>query len=137
VSASFVFSGLDELKAQLRHLPAELAAEGGHLVEAAANGAAATIKGGYPSRTGDLRTHVEVTHTRSRFGARSVLRNTSKHAAPFEHGSQARHTALGANRGSMPPNHLFTQTIIAKRRQMYAQLQDLLVRNGLTVTGDV
>lgn len=136
MSSRFVWTGLEELKAALRSLPAELATEGGHLVEGRANGAAATIKGGYPSRSGELRDKLTVTHTRSAFGARSVIKNTSKHAAPFEVGTQARHTALGANRGSMPPNPLFTQTLVRARRAMYGDLQGLLERHGLTVTGD-
>lgn len=132
----FTWPGLAELKAQLRALPAELAGEGGHLVEARANGAAVTIRTGYPARSGDLRDQVEVEHTASRFGARSIVRNRSRHAEPFENGSEARHTAIGANRGRMPPNHLFTQEIIRARRAMYGDLADLLRRHGLTVTGD-
>lgn len=135
-SNRFVFSGLEELKAQLRALPAALAGEGGHLVEGHANGAAATIKAGYPARSGELRDKLEVEHQTSAFGARSVVRNRSKYADEFEYGSQARHTAIGANRGSMPPNPLFTQTIRQRRRAMYADLQGLLERHGLEVTGD-
>lgn len=133
----FVWPGLEELKAALRDLPSELAGEGGHLVEARGNAAVVTIKAGYPARTGDLRDHVEVEHTQSAFGARSVIRNTSKHAEEFEFGTRARHTSLGANRGTMPANHLFTQTIMRERRGMYDDLRDLLVRHGLQVTGDV
>jgi hypothetical protein len=137
LSARFVWSGLEELKAQLRSLPSELAGEGGHIVEARGNGAVVTIRSGYPSRTGDLRDHVTVEHTQSAFGARSVIRNTSKHAEEFELGTQARHNSLGANRGSMPANHLFTQTIMRERRAMYGDFADLLVRHGLSVTGTV
>lgn len=132
----FVFDGLEQLLTDLRALPAELTTEGGHIVEGRANGAAATIKGGYPSRSGELRDKLTVTHTRSVFGARSVVRNSSKYADEFEFGTQARHTAIGANRGSMPPNPLFTQTVQRARRAMYGDLKDLLVRHGLTVSGD-
>lgn len=132
----FTWRGLEELKAQLRALPAELVVEGGHIVEGRGNGAAATIKAGYPDRTGDLRDKLEVAYTVSRFGARSIVRNTSKHALEFENGSEVRHTAIGANRGRMPPNHLFTQTIIRARRAMYSDLADLLERKGLRVTGN-
>jgi hypothetical protein len=131
----FTWPGLEELKAQLRALPAELVVEGGHIVEGRGNGAAATIKGGYPDRTGDLRDKVRVEHTASAFGAVSIVRNTSRHAAAFENGSELRHTAIGANRGRMPPNHLFTQTMIRARRAMYDDLADLLERKGLRVTG--
>jgi hypothetical protein len=131
------FPGLAELRAELRALPAALAAEAAHIVEGRANGAGATIKGGYPSRAGELRDKLEVEHTRNPFGARSVVRNTSKHALPFEYGTQARHTKIGANRGSMPANPLFTQTVRRERRAMYSDLQAMVVRHGLTVTGDV
>ena len=133
----FTWTGLEELKAALRNLPAELATEGGRIVEARANGAAATIKAGYPSRTGDLRDKLTVTHTRSRFGARSVIKNTSKHALPFEVGSQVnRVTAQGWNRGRMPANPLFSQTMRRERRGMWSDLADLLRRHGLLVSGD-
>jgi hypothetical protein len=122
--------------AEMRRMPEEVTSEAANIIESAANGAGATIKGGYPSRTGNLRNKLTVEHRRSRFGARSVVVNTSKHADEFEHGTQGRHTAIGANRGAMPANHLFTRTVIQKRRQMYEQLQELLERKGLTVTND-
>lgn len=137
MASRFVFDGLEALKAELRSLPADLAGEGGHLVEARGNAAVVTIKAGYPVRTGDLRDHVEVEHTQSAVGARSVIRNTSAHALEFEIGTQARHNSLGANRGSMPANPLFTQTIMRERRGMYDDLRDLLERHGLQVTGTV
>jgi len=133
----FTWSGLEELKAQLRALPAELAGEAANIVEGRANGAALTIKSGYPSRAGDLRDKLTVEHTRSRFGARSVVRNTSDHALPFDLGSQVnRYTTRGVNRGRMPATPLFSQTMGRARRAMHADLADLLRRHGLTVTGE-
>lgn len=134
MSTTFVIEGLAELLDDLRNLPAALTTEGGHIVEARANGATVAIKTGYPVRAGDLRNKTTVEHTRSRFGARSIIRNTSPHAVPFEIGTQARHTALGANRGSMPANPLFSQTIQRERRAMYGELRDLLTRHGLQVS---
>lgn len=135
----FVWSGLDELKAQLRALPAALAGEGADLVERRATTAYATIEAGYPARTGDLKKDLSVTHARSAFGARSVVTNTSKHAIPFEIGSEVRHyiTKHGVTHvtGKAPANPLFTQTIRRERRAMYDDLADLLTRHGLTVTG--
>jgi hypothetical protein len=61
--------------------------------------------------------------------------NRSPHAWMFENGTQARHTAIGANRGAMPPGHVFIRIAIIKRKQMYAQLRGLLERHGLKVTG--
>lgn len=133
----FTWSGLEELKAQLRALPSELGVEAAHIVEGRANGAAAIIKRGYPSRSGDLRDELDVEHTRSAFGARSTVINRSKHAAPFDRGSETvRITTAGISRGKMPPNPIFTQTIIRERRAMYGDLAELLRRKGLTVTGD-
>jgi hypothetical protein len=135
VSASVTWSGLDDLKAALRRLPVELTVEGAHIIEATANGAAHTIKAGYPVRTGKLRDKLTVEHERSPFGARSVVKNTSKYADEFEYGTQARHRALGAT-GSMPPNHLFLGTIERARAHMWPKFKDLLVRHGLSVSGD-
>lgn len=131
----FAFGGLEELKAALRTLPEDLTGEAGHLVEARGNSAAATIKAGYPSRTRDLIDKLTVEFTRSGLSARAVVSNTSKHALAFELGTQARHTALGANRGSMPANPLFSQTMRRERRGLNDDLADLLVRHGLVVTG--
>lgn len=135
--AAIVWSGLEELKAGLRALPTELGSEGADIVEARATRAEATIAAGYPARTGNLRDKLTVEHARSAFGARSVVRNTSKHAVPFEIGSQVnRYTTRGVNRGRMPANHLFTQTIMRERRAMDDDHKALLVRHGLLVSGD-
>lgn len=135
-----VWTGLEEWKAEFRALPAALGGEGATLVERRGTSAAATIAAGYPARLGDLRDHLEVTHTRSAFGARSDVRNTSPVAEWFEHGTQARHyiTHHGVRHltGKMPANHLFSRTMARERRGLSGDLTDLLVRHGLTVTGD-
>ena len=128
--------GLEELRAALRKLPSELKAEARHIVDGAANGAAADIKAAYPVRTGNLRDGVSVEHTDpSTFAAGAIVKNKSKHAWIFENGTQARHNALGANRGAMPPGRVFIPTVIKKRRQMQDKLIDLVKRQGLQVTG--
>jgi hypothetical protein len=129
--------GLDELREALRNLPAELTGEASHIVEGAANGAAAQIKAKYARRTGKLGDGVSVEKVSGgRFSAGAIVKNTAKIAFVFENGTQARHTAIGANRGSMPPGHVFVPIVIRKRRQMNEQLIDLLQRNGLVVTDD-
>jgi len=136
MSNRLVFDGLDELREALRNLPAELAGEASHIVEGAANGAAADIKAAYPVRTGNLRDHLTVTHVdQGKYSAGAIVKNTAKHAALFEFGTQARHTDIGANRGSMPPGRVFITRAIKARRQMYTALKDLLVRKGLLVSG--
>lgn len=129
-------SGLEDLRAALRNLPAELAAEAEHVVEGAANGAAAAIKGAYPRRSGDLDDHVSVDLQRTPFGVVGIVRNTSKLARIFEYGTQARHNALGANRGAMPPGRVFIPNISAARRRMVDDLIAIVQRAGLEVTGD-
>lgn len=131
-----VFDGLAELKVALQNLPADLAREAGFIVYANADEAAREVKAAYPSRTGNLRARVSVKKERGQFGASATVRNTAKHAHLFENGTQARHTALGANRGSMPPGHVFVPVMIRRRRVMYQVLKDLLVKHGLLVSGD-
>lgn len=131
------FDGLDELKQALRQLPAELTAEASGIVDGAANEAMREIVDKYPTRTGNLKDGVTVTHFEgARFSAGAIVKNTAKHAFIFEHGTQARHTDLGANRGSMPPGHVFVPIVIRKRRAMYERLKTLLVSKGLVVSGD-
>jgi hypothetical protein len=135
----FVWNGLEELKAALRALPADLAAEAGHLVTAAANGAAADIRRSYPVHSGNLRDHITVDVGRGLgpFGAGSVVKNTARHAYLFEVGTQARHTDLGWNRGRMPAAKVFIPTTRRWRRKMYAELAKVVERHGLRVTGTV
>jgi len=138
VSARVQWEGLDELRAQLRALPAELTQEASGIVTEAARRAKQDIQTSYPERTGNLRKGVSIgAATRvGRFGAGVVLKNNSKHAWLYENGTQARHTAIGANHESMPPGHIFLPIVIRQRRAMYVKLKELLVRHGLVVTGD-
>jgi hypothetical protein len=133
----FVFTGLEELKAELRTLPADLTAEASHIVEAAANGAAATIKASYPP--GELQDSLSVQVSVSGFAAGAVVKNTSKLASIYENGTEARHytTVHGVRHetGRMPPKNVFIPTMQRKRAQMYDQLADLLVSHGLAVSG--
>jgi len=136
VSATLTITGLEELRAALRTLPTELAGEAQHVVVGAANGAAADIRGAYPVRTGNLRDHVTVRDLPSGpTGAAAKVVSSARHAALFEVGTQARHTSIGANRGTMPPGHVFVPRVIRARRLMVQQLVDLVRRAGLTVTG--
>lgn len=131
-----VFHGLEELKADLRNLPAELASEASQIVVESANGAATEIVATYPERTRNLKRGVKVQMlTGTRFFVGAVVKNTAKHAWIFENGTQARHTALGANRGAMPAGRVFVPTVLRWRRRMYEQLTALLERHGLRVTG--
>lgn len=134
----FRWDGLEELKAALRQLPEELTGEGSHIVEGAANGAAVDVRSGYAGhrRSGNLQDGVTVEHGVSGFGTSAVVKSNARHAWLFENGSQARHTAIGANRGSMPPAHVFVPAVMRKRRAMYDELKAMLTRHGLLVSGD-
>lgn len=129
------WDGLAELREELRNMPKELTDEAGGIVRSSAESAAADAEAGYPSRTGDLKSRMRVTvENGGQFGVAVVVKNTSPLAQIFENGTQARHTSLGANRGAMPPGHVFVPAMIRRRRQMYERLKALLVSKGLTVT---
>lgn len=134
---SSVFEGLDELRAELRALPDELSEEGGDIVVAATNDAADAVFNGYPEGpTGHLRGGVRFKVSRSKGGASGEVKSTAQHAWMFENGTQARHTDLGANRGSMPARHVFIPAVMRVRRRMYEELKALVMRKGLEVTDD-
>jgi hypothetical protein len=136
VSVTLRFEGLEALKAKLRALPEDLASEAQGLVEQTAHEAATAIQRAYPRRTGTLRNRVYVTHfPQGRFSAGAVVKNTAPHAALFESGTQARHTAIGANRGAMPPGHIFIPAMQRARRAMWDRLKALMERHDLDVSG--
>ncbi len=137
MSVAFAFEGLAELKEQLRTLPAELAGEGGNIVEAETNAAAVEIRSdpSYP-----LRDTVEASTEKTQLSAVGTVTNTSRLAYIFEEGTEARHyvTVNGQTHltGKIPPGHKFVPRIMARRRKMFEQLADLLRRAGLEVSGD-
>jgi hypothetical protein len=142
MSARIQFDGLAELRAALRSLPQDLAGEARHIVEGAANSAAADIGRAYArGRTGDLIKGVTVAHVEAgKYSAGAVVKNTSKLANIVEVGTVARHyfSKHGVKHltGRRPAAHVFVPRVIRARRKMYDELKDMLVRNGLTVTGD-
>jgi hypothetical protein len=136
MSTTFKIEGLAELRAALRRLPEELRDEAREIITREATAAKDQIVAAYPEHTGNLRNHVYLSTTAGgRFGAAATVRNTAKHAWIFENGTQARHTAIGANRGAMAPGHVFIPIMIRRRRAMYAGLADLLRAKGLQVSG--
>jgi hypothetical protein len=140
------FEGLDQLRQELRSLPQDLAGEAGHETLAAANSAAATVKREYHVVSGALRDGVTVERAeRDQFGAAAIVRNTAPHAWLYDNGSQTRKWASGKSTGAMwggvsggsRPTHLFVSTMVRERRAMYQRLKAMLVRKGLSVSGDV
>lgn len=138
MSVRLVIDGLDDLRRALQRLPDDLTDEASRIVTDAAELAKAAIVQGYPIRSGSLRNHVTLSHfSGGRYSAGALVKNTAPHAWIFENGTQARHTAIGADRGAMPPGHVFIPAAVRHRRGMYAQLRAMLERHGLQVTGYV
>lgn len=132
------FDGLDELRTQLRQLPAHLTDEAKGIVTEAMEDARRDVVRGYPQGpTGNLRRMVSIVRqVGGQFVTGGVLRNRAPHAYMFEHGTQVRHTNAGINRGRMPPGRVWIPAMIRHRRRMYERLKALLTREGLTVSGD-
>jgi len=138
VSARFAFTGLNELIAELRALPADLRDEAGIIVQSHAYTAAQAIRNAYGQHrySGDLADHVVVARASTGpFGVGMVVRSTARHSWLFENGSQVRYY-LGASRGSMPAAPTFIPIMMRFRRSMYLGLADLVRRHGLVVSGD-
>jgi len=140
---AFLFTGLDELKADLRRLPADMTAEASHIVEGAANGAAVAIRTIYGAHvvTGHLQRDVRVEHgATGRAGAESRVIANGRIAWLFENGSEARHyVSVRGNRhdtGRMPPAHVFVPTMMRARAEMYRKLAEMMRQHGLVVTGE-
>jgi hypothetical protein len=138
----FVWSGLAELRAALRTLPADLARGAAPVVTDAAEGAAAEVRSNYQAHafTGNLAKSVQVkTMPGGGVGARAEVRASASHAHWFEYGTAGRQTSQGAYRGVMPaapPVHAFIPTVMAARRRMYRELGAVLERAGLEVSGN-
>jgi hypothetical protein len=144
---SFTLHGWAEFREALRTLPAYLTGEAAKIVDASANSAAVAIRTEYGrhSRTGNLQAGVVVElRTTGRFGLRAMVWSKAKHAHLFEYGTEARHYITqhgekhptGRMWGKTPAAPVFIPTMRRTRRDMYARLKDLLVRQGLLVTGD-
>lgn len=136
MSVTFTIEGLDELRQELLKLPAVLADKSAKRITVRTLLAAQRIRNNYPSRTGDLRNHVTAKVDQSGVSVVGTVKNTAKHAYIFETGTQARHTDIGANRGSMPAGHVFIPIVAEERREMYSDLAEIIAGEGLEVSGD-
>jgi hypothetical protein len=135
VSVSFKWQGVAEQLAAFATLPEDLTAASSPEVHAATEAAAEAIRGAYPP--GQLRAGVQTVMNRDREKVFGVVINTSPLAALYEYGSQTvRHTASGANRGSMPAHPVFVPTMIRERRALLdGPIPAVMVDAGLKVTG--
>lgn len=129
------WTGLAELREALRQLPAALTGEASRIVEGTANAAIVDMRAEYPP--GELRDKLfQSTQAEGPFGVSIRLRNASGWAWHWDHGTQMRHWINGKSTGQMQPHHTFGRTMTQSRRRMYAQLQQLLERTGLRVSGE-
>jgi hypothetical protein len=130
MAAWFEFQGLNELIADLRHLPAELKGEATSIVMDRAIAAQADIVSQYPQGpTGNLKHGVKVlVRAIGPHGVSAQVRSSAPHAWLWEHG-RCRWGEI-----SDPPAPVFIPTMMRHRRAMYAQLAALLERHGLRVT---
>jgi hypothetical protein len=134
--STFTIAGLAELRAALRTLPADLTGEASEILIDEGDQALNEIVTGYPERARSLRSKTKKTvRDIGTAGVGLVITNTAKEATWFEIGTQARHTALGANRGSMPAGNVFIPPIQRHRRAAMQRLKAMMERNGLTVGG--
>lgn len=128
--------GVEEQIAAFHTCPEDLTTAATPEVEDATNDAADAIRAGYPRRTGNLRDGVHTTVKHEPMRVMGVVVNTSPHAEMFEYGTQTRHTAIGANRGSMPAHPVFTPAMTRERRALLdTEIPKVMENEGLTVTG--
>jgi hypothetical protein len=139
MSASVRWEGLDELRAALRQLPADLTAEASNIVAGTANGAIVDMRQEYPP--GELTDKLyQSTLARGPYGVGILIKNASGWAWAWDHGTKLRHwkggKSTGAEWGATAPPHTFGRIMAQSRRRMYEQLKALLVRHGLSVSGE-
>lgn len=147
MAARVTWSGLDELRAQLRKLPADLSDEASGIVLDAANQTVDVVGAVYDAhaKTGNLRSGLFVrVSAAGPYGTGAIVKSNAKHAWLFDHGSQLRHYvtkggkthSTGQMWGKTPPTHVFVRTVVQQRHAMYGRLKALLVKHGATVSGD-
>lgn len=128
------WTGLNEEIQELKRLPEAFHGESDHIQQEESNAAAFAIRSRYPARTGNLRKGVVVRRfVRSSGHIVYELKNVAPHALIYELGTQARHTKIGANRGSMPPGRVFQPIYLQRRRTMFLRLIEMVRRAGFTV----
>ena len=129
--------GLDELRAELRRLPEDLAKEAADIVLAHAEAAQRDIVNGYPTGpTGNLKRRVIILKNRALVSTSAVVQSRAPHAWIFEHGTRRRRTDKGYSRGRMPeadPAQQMIPKAIRWRRRMTDALIALVRRFGMQV----
>jgi hypothetical protein len=137
------FDGLNDLRAALRRLPAELASEAQAVVTDAAAAAAAEVQAANPIKTGNLQSHVTVAPiVAGRWGAAVLVKSTAtagRTSIPLQNivdsGTQVRRTSKGANRGQTKRKNILVPIVMRHRARMEAALRAIVVRAGFTLRG--
>lgn len=136
--ARLELNGLEDLKAALRQLPAELTDDATAIVQATAEDAASALRQAYPvGETSNLRNGVRVVSRSGVFTTTYRVKSMAPHAHLWEYGTENRVTRKGWRRGKGPSHEKEGLTSIAPRyrKRMNQQLMDLVRKNGLLVSG--
>jgi hypothetical protein len=122
------WQGLQELRAALRALPADLRDAGNAIVRGAAERTDVATVTNYPEVTGNLRRGVGRTEDASTFGLVVTVYSRAPHAHLYEYGTVKQPPA--------PPHTRLGTHAARERRRMYTELKALLASQGLEVRGD-
>jgi len=129
MSARVTWIGLDELRASLQSLPADLVDAATPLVADTAEDAAAEIRAAYPARTGRLRASVRVVTIEGKTGAVSrAVRSEAPYARFYESGWVAH-----GSRRHIPGKHVVVPVLMRRRRQLVESLIGVVEQAGLDV----
>jgi hypothetical protein len=132
----FEWTGVKELIEQFATLAPDLTTASTPIVELAARVAKDTIYTGYPTRTGNLKKGLTLTEVNESTRVACTVINKAPHAWLYERGSETRHSATHDNLGRMPPNPLFSSTMMRTRRALYTALVPHLAEQfGLKIDG--
>lgn len=139
-SVKVAFEGLDELRAGLRKLPADMNRKARDRVLSAANSTEFELREAYlrAKVSGNLERGLKVKVEETATTTAAEVRSTSPHAHLWEFGTQVRRTQQGFNRGAAPAHHNQGLVGIAqrKRRQMNTELVDIVREAGFEVSGE-
>lgn len=128
------FEGLD--LDEWAHWPDEMITEAEAIVTEHVLGAQQAITSAYPGTAAALAARVEHTITRDGYAIEANVRNPHPLAWIYDHGTMARHTETRST-GAESPKHVFVPRAYEWAREQYDELGAMLVRRGLSVTGQM
>src|SRR5215813_12735558 len=141
MSGRVQWSGLAELRAALRQLPAALAGEATRDVQASANAATYAVRRVYAEHvvTGNLLGATDTVATAvGPYGIRARVVAAAPHSWWFDNGTRVRQWRRnGKNTGAMwkgNPPHIFVRTMEAHRAELERRLIAIVARAGFVVS---